>query len=55
MKKSTKYLLLAALFLVGFLMIQYTNIYGDSTWAKAFFLIGAASFLLGGISLKRKE
>lgn len=54
MKKITNHFLLAALFFVAYLVVEFTDIYGDSDWFKVFVLITSASFLIGGISLKRK-
>lgn len=55
MKKSNKYLLLAALFFVGYLVIEFTDIYSDSTWFKFFLILICVTFLISGVSQKRKE
>ncbi len=55
MKKSNNYLLLSALFFTGYLVIEFTDIYGDPVWFKSFLIIICATFLINGISLKRKN
>ncbi|WP_188598829.1 hypothetical protein [Polaribacter pacificus] len=55
MKKSNNYLLLSALFILGFLVIQYTDIYGDAVWFKWFLIIAGASFLIGSVTERKKE
>jgi len=55
MKKANTYLFLAAIFLAAYLIIEFTAIYGDSGWVKAFLLIAFVTYLLSGISRKRKE
>lgn len=55
MKKAKEHFLLGAFFLLAFLAVQFTDIYGDSGWFKFFSLICAASFLLSGLSIWRKQ
>jgi len=55
MNKKTTFLFLSGLFLVVFLVLQFTDIYGDSGWFKFFVLILFATFLISGISMKQKE
>ena len=55
MKTSKNYLLLSALFLTAYLVVEFTDIYGDPGWFKFYSLICCAAFLIGGISLKRKN
>ncbi len=55
MKNSQNYFLLSALFLIAFLVVQFTDIYGDSKWFKVFALIVSVSFLVGGITQKRRS
>lgn len=54
MNKKYNYLFLSALFFVVFLVIEFTEIYGDSGWFKAFLIILAVTFLITGIA-NRKE
>ncbi len=53
MKNSQTYLILSGLFFIAFLAVQFTSIYGDSTWFKVFALIVSASFLYIGINKNR--
>jgi len=55
MKKSNNYLFFSILFFFGYLVVQFTDIYGDSTWFKAFLIIISFTFMSSGISMKRKE
>lgn len=55
MLKSTNYLFLSVIFFVVYLVIEFTNIYGDSAWFKAFLLILCFTFLVSGISIKLKK
>jgi hypothetical protein len=55
MNKKTTFLFLSGIFLVVFLILQFTDIYGDSGWFKFFVLILFATFLISGISMKQKE
>lgn len=55
MNKKNNYFLLSGLFLVVFLVIEFTNIYGDPGWFKAFALILSATFLISGIASKKKK
>ena len=55
MKKSTNYLLLAGLFIIGYLVIEFTDIYGDPGYFKFFLVLLGATFLISGISINRKE
>ena len=41
MKASQKYFLLAAMFGLAYLVVTYTDIYGSSTWFRAFTVIAA--------------
>lgn len=52
---SKKYLLLSVIFIGFYFIVEFTEIYGNSTWFKAFLLIVGVAFLLNGLSLKRKE
>jgi len=54
MNNKSNYFLLSALFFVAFLVAQFTDIYGNSGWFKAFALILATTFLVNGISESRK-
>lgn len=53
--KSKNYFFLSIIFIGFFFIVQFTEIYGNSTWFKAFLLIIGGAFLLGGLSQKRKE
>jgi hypothetical protein len=55
MKKSNNYLLLSAFFFAGYLIIEFTEIFGSPTTFKAFLLIACVTFLISGVSLKQKE
>jgi hypothetical protein len=55
MNKKNTYFFLSGLFLVVFLVLEFTDIYGDSGWFKFFVLILSATFLFSGFSKKRKE
>lgn len=55
MNTKSNYFLLAGLILIFFLVVQYTDIYGNSTWFKAFLLILVISLIGGGISHKPKS
>mgnify|MGYP000285958465 CR=1 FL=1 len=54
MDKQPNYFFLSGLFFIGFIVIQFTDIYGDSSWFKVFLLIAFVSFLVGGF-LKKKN
>lgn len=51
--KQTNYFFLAGLFFVVFLVMEFTEIYGNSVWFKAFLIILSVTFLISGIA-KRK-
>lgn len=53
--KHNNYFILAGLFFVSFLVIQFTDIYGDPVWFKAILIISGITFLLSGISMKKKS
>lgn len=55
MNKQTNYFFLSGLFLVIFLVMEFTDIYGDSGWFKAFLLMASATFLIIGFSRKQKK
>ncbi len=55
MNKQTNYFFLSGLFFVVFLLIEFTDIYGDPVWFKAFVLILSATFLISGIASKKKK
>ena len=55
MKKSNNYLLLAGICVVAYLVIEFTDIYGDPGWFKFFLVLLGITFLISGISLKRKK
>ncbi|MBK9042937.1 MAG: hypothetical protein IPN97_06980 [Saprospiraceae bacterium] len=55
MNKQTNYFFLAGLFFVVYLVMEFTDIYGDSGWFKAFLIILSVTFLISGISNRRKK
>ncbi|MFC0605407.1 hypothetical protein [Winogradskyella pulchriflava] len=55
MKKSTNYLILAGLSLVLYLVIEFTDIYGNPGWFKFFLVLLGVTFLISGIALRRKK
>jgi len=55
MKKPTNYFFLSGLFFVVFLVLEFTDIYGDSGWFKAVVLILTATFLFSGFAMKKKK
>jgi hypothetical protein len=55
MSKKNNYLFLSGVFLVVYLVLAYTGIYGDSGWFKYFILILLTTFLVLGLSIKQKE
>jgi uncharacterized membrane protein YhdT len=55
MNKKTNYFFLSGFFLVAFLVVQFTGIYGNPGWFKAFLLILSATFLISGLGTKTKE
>ena len=55
MNKQINYYFLAGLFFVVFLVIEFTEIYGDSGWFKAFLLILSVTYLLSGIANRKKK
>jgi hypothetical protein len=55
MNKQTNYIFLAGLFFVVFLVMEFTEIYGDSGWFKAFLIILSVTFLITGIANRQKK
>lgn len=55
MNKKNNYFFLSGLFLVVFLVLEFTDIYGNSGWFKFFVVILSVTFLISGLSMKRKE
>jgi uncharacterized membrane protein YhdT len=55
MKKSTNYFILTGLCIIGYLVIEFTDIYGNPGWFKFFLIILGVTFLSSGISTKKKE
>jgi len=55
MNKQINYYFLAGLFFVVFLVIEFTEIYGDSGWFKAFLIILSVTFLISGIANRKKK
>ena len=55
MNKQTNYYFLAGLFFVVFLVIEFTEIYGDSGWFKAFLIILSVTYLLSGIANRKNK
>jgi hypothetical protein len=54
MNKQTNYFFLSGLFFVVFLVVQFTDIYGDSGWFRAFLIILSTTFLISGMAIKKK-
>lgn len=50
MNKKSNYLFLSGLFLLVFLVLEFTDIYGNSGWFKTFVLILSATFLISGLT-----
>lgn len=55
MNKQTNYFFLAGLFLVVFLVMEFTEIYGDSGWFKAILIILSVTFLITGMAYRKKK
>jgi hypothetical protein len=55
MNKQTNYFFLAGLFFVVYLIMEFTEIYGDSGWFKAFLIILSVTFLITGIANRNKK
>jgi hypothetical protein len=55
MSRKRNYFLLSGLFFLVFLVLEFTDIYGDSGWFKAFVLILFITFLISGIAIKKKK
>jgi hypothetical protein len=53
MNNKAKYLLLSIVFILVFLVLEFTDIYGDPKWFKIYTVIVFFSFFLGGLSIKR--
>lgn len=45
-----KYLSLSVVFLMGYLVIEFTDIYGNPGWFKFYLVIIGVTFLISGIS-----
>lgn len=55
MTTANKYLFLSALFLAVYVMIEFTEIFGDPKWFKFFLIITFITFLISGVSQKIKN
>lgn len=55
MDKKRSYLILSGLFLVAFLVTEFTDMYGDSQWFKFYALILCVTFLISGLAVKQKK
>ena len=55
MNKGTNYFFLSGLFLVVYLVVEFTDIYGSPGWFKAFVLILTVTFLIIGLSNRTKK
>jgi len=55
MDKQTNYYFLSGLFFVVLLVLELTDIYGNSGWFKFFLLILSTTFLISGLLSKRKN
>jgi hypothetical protein len=54
MSKPTNYFFLSGLFFVVWLVVEFTDIYGDSGWFKAFLLILSTTYLISGVAGRKK-
>lgn len=55
MNKQTNYFFLSGLFFVAYLVVAFTDIYGNPGWFKAFVLILSTTFLISGIASRKKQ
>ena len=55
MNKQTNYYFLAGLFFTVFLIMEFTEIYGNSGWFKAFLIILSVTFLISGIANRKNK
>jgi hypothetical protein len=55
MNKQTNYFFLAGLFFAVFLVIEFTEIYGNPGLFKAFLIILSVTFLITGIANRKKK
>jgi len=55
MTKKNNYLFLSGFFFCVFLVVEFTDIYGDSGWFKTFLIILFTTFLISGIASKEKK
>ncbi|MBV6510546.1 MAG: hypothetical protein FMNOHCHN_00021 [Ignavibacteriaceae bacterium] len=55
MSKKNNYLFLSGFFFCVFLVVEFTDIYGDSGWFKTFLIILFTTFLISGIASKEKK
>jgi len=55
MNKQNNYYLLSGLFIVVFLVMEFTDIYGDSGWFKVFLIILSVTYLITGIANRKKK
>ncbi len=55
MTQKTNYYFLSGFFLLAFFVVQYTGIYGNPGWFKAFLLILSATFLISGLAARTKK
>ena len=53
MNNKAKYFLLSIVFILVFLVLEFTDIYGDPKWFKIYTIIVFFSFFIGGLSIKR--
>jgi hypothetical protein len=53
--KQPNYLFLSGLFFIVFLIVEFTDIYGNPGWFKAFVIILSASFLFGAFANRQKN
>lgn len=55
MNKKNNYLLLSCIFLLVFLVLEFTDIYGNPQWFKFYTIILFSTFLISGLSIKKKK
>jgi len=53
--KTNNYFFLSAFFFAVYLIFEFTEIFGDSSWFKFFLVILFITFLISGISIKLKK
>jgi hypothetical protein len=55
MNKKTNYFFLVGFLFVVYLVMEFTNIYGDSTWFKAYLIILSVTFLITAVANRNQK